>query len=78
MRFISPEPYPVMLYMLIPSHAAMPDSVSPACTTYVRDAVAAPPPLWHTLSPGYTIDGFPLGTLTFHQSSQNIEPYWPD
>ena len=54
-------------------------NVSPDCTTYVRDAVAVLlPPLWHTLSPGYTIDGFPLGTLTFHQSGQNIETYCPD
>ena len=67
-----------MPYMLTPRYAAMPLSVSPACTTYVRDAVAAPPPLWHTVSPGYTTDGLPLGTLTFHQSAQNIETYWPD
>ena len=78
MRFMLPELYPVILYMLTPSRAAMPDSVSPACTAYVRDTVAGlPPPLWHALSPGYTIDGLPLGTLTFHQSGQNIETYCP-
>ena len=54
-------------------------SVSPDCTTYVRDAVMVLLPLlWHILSPGYTIDGLPLGTLTFHQSGQNIETYCPD
>ena len=68
-----------MLYMLTPSQAAMPLSVSPDCTTYVRDAVVVLlPPLWHILSPGYTIDGLPLGTLTFHQSDQNIDTYCPD
>ena len=78
MRFMLPELYPVMLYMLTPSRAAMSLSVSPDCITYVRDVVAVLLlPLWHTLSPGYTIDGLPLGTVTFHQSVQNIETYWP-
>lgn len=74
-----PDLYPVILYMLIPSWAAMLLNVSPDCTIYVRDAVVVLLLLlWHILSPGYTIDGFPLGTLTFHQSVQNIETYCPD
>ena len=78
MRFMLPELYPVMLYMLTPSQAAMLLSVSPDCITYVRDVVVVLLLLlWHTLSPGYTIDGLPLGTVTFHQSGQNIETYWP-
>ncbi len=44
----------------------------------MRDVLALLLPLWQILSPGYTIDGLPLGTLTFHQSDQNIETYCPD
>ncbi len=65
--------YPVSWVQLMPSRAAMPDRVSPLCTTYVRDPpLAVVPPLWQTTSPGYTRFGSPLGTVTFHQSLQ----YW--
>ena len=78
MRFIFPERYPLILYMLTPSRAAMADSVSPDRTTYVRRVTVVPLLPWrHALSPGYTIDGFPLGTATFHQSLQNILTYCP-
>lgn len=77
MRFMLPDLYPVMLYMLIPRYAAMFDSVSPACTVYVRGTVAVFLSLWHALSPGYTMEGLPLGTFTFHQSGQIIETYCP-
>ena len=69
----------MILYMLTPSRAAIADSVSPDRTTYVRRVVeaAVPLPWWHALSPGYTIDGFLLGTVTFHQSRQNMLTYCP-
>ncbi len=58
----------------------MPDRVSPGRTVTVRPPLPAEetPPLWQTVSPGNTSDGLPLGTVTFHQSGQNIETYWPD